>query len=1139
MASGRTNDLTVLLGMLAGDLGRVNDLTILTGVLPPDLGRANDLSVLVSYVPPTEGIKIIGTLIEYAVSELDSDCSLAGLPDTYMIFPDPKLTRSSVASVTSQSGPGPGDTVSASANLGRLLPVQSGTYQVAAEDLVLKLQEGGGVDKATYVWKQDSEADTEYRGVDDPRYWWGFHDANRGALIGPNNSTAVYHRLSNRIFLYTGKDVSGTGKIAVGYRTPEQRYDDWTFTTTQSTEKTFVGSHNMAAIELPDGRIMVVQRVDGDPFGPAKDFDVYHSEDGLTFTRVSKSIVERFDTSTAAVHNNSSQIRLAISGEYIRLCFVDTSDNLITYVSQDRGISWKRLTDSNNLTAISFTIGDTGDTDDNIPFDIEGVNDNGNFVLVYLSSGTAYTVVRLVGNQDQDWSAPGTLSFDILDTSIAIKAICMVRGPTYLWVFLFAYDVTLGQHAWTMIRVKREDYLKLGAEWQKQDRSEYDGTEEYPGRIKAIWAGSQVVFWGSAKTEAAGTDTSDGSCWMMGGWTNRSLGSRLPSDDFATYTAKDLMPIWWVAQQLEPSASTNTTWTKATVGAGAGSGQQNHLVLTGTNAADAVNYTYIFGSDPGWGFAGGAVVYPWEVSVDSGDSTHTAADVSVEIKSSDGTDQWSVTIQHGPTTTRLIDNVAASTVGDLSITIDNDSTQLTRFRLAVDEVSGVFTAQLSALNYTTGLWVTISGTITTAVTTGTSIKFGHLGQVQATQMRSYWREMAAMIDGVTPDETPGLRELGFTNPDDLIGQVCGPSSAPPMQLENGTQVAWAGAGGAAGDEFDIDIAYTFGVASMLTDSPRLDWRSGGADPQVAQTIIFDAGATGVLAHLWTHDSIMLVGTTDREIIIDYDSSLSFTVPIAGGTVSMDAFNTGNIALTVSSIANQHINIDTSSVRFTEHELASTSAGTYYVRVISGSALGKTWKITEHPELGRIVVGEEESLSAQGLAPSDKLVIFADRGAVKYSNTVTGCRYMRLRMLETDTATGDHRIGAIIPNMHHTLSVPLEWAHTDNEQPNITNYRTRGAIQWAYEEGPPQRTLTSRIVGDVTQRERDQLRFQMRLAGYELRPIAMVIDSDRPVGSALYGRIVSGSQFDNAAYYVDSNGVVRPAGDMSFQFVEEK
>ena len=148
--------------------------------------------------------------------------------------------------------------------------------------------------------------------------------------------------------------------------------------------------------------------------------------------------------------------------------------------------------------------------------------------------------------------------------------------------------------------------------------------------------------------------------------------------------------------------------------------------------------------------------------------------------------------------------------------------------------------------------------------------------------------------------------------------------------------------------------------------------------------------------------------------------------------------------------------------------------------------------------------------------------------------------VRVRIIEQEPPDGeDHfRVGSLVIGFRKDLGVPLDWSWTDNKQPNVTSYRTRGALAWSYREGPPQRVITGRFIGDTTQRWRDELRFALDELSYEVRPLVLVTDADRPNETAVLGRVNSGSEQDNAAWYVDSDGVKRTVGDQSFTFTEE-
>ena len=139
-------------------------------------------------------------------------------------------------------------------------------------------------------------------------------------------------------------------------------------------------------------------------------------------------------------------------------------------------------------------------------------------------------------------------------------------------------------------------------------------------------------------------------------------------------------------------------------------------------------------------------------------------------------------------------------------------------------------------------------------------------------------------------------------------------------------------------------------------------------------------------------------------------------------------------------------------------------------------------------------------------------------------------------LQVVHALREQDAGTLIVGMKLDIAVPLDWAHTDNQQANVTTCRTRGAIRWSFPEGPKQRTIVGRVVGDAN-RWRDRMRYVVGQIDFEARPTVLVQDTDRP-DLAILGRVTSGSQHDNAAWYKDSSLVLRTAGDQSITFEEE-
>ena len=207
-----------------------------------------------------------------------------------------------------------------------------------------------------------------------------------------------------------------------------------------------------------------------------------------------------------------------------------------------------------------------------------------------------------------------------------------------------------------------------------------------------------------------------------------------------------------------------------------------------------------------------------------------------------------------------------------------------------------------------------------------------------------------------------------------------------------------------------------------------------------------------------------------------------------------------------------------------------------VRVTSGSASGEVWRITQQFGDDFLRFGNETvSLGTQGLAAADTFDVYMT-SAVARNPSKAVQRYMRIRMSEP-TPEDDHRLGHLVIGLALDFDVPLDWSHTDNEQPNDTMYRTRGGTTWGFKEGPPQKVITGRIVGDVSE-WRKTFRGLLRQIGYEVRPIALVQDDTNEDATLTLVRLKSGSQHDNAGWDFDTvSGEWFPLGDQSVTFEE--
>ena len=300
-----------------------------------------------------------------------------------------------------------------------------------------------------------------------------------------------------------------------------------------------------------------------------------------------------------------------------------------------------------------------------------------------------------------------------------------------------------------------------------------------------------------------------------------------------------------------------------------------------------------------------------------------------------------------------------------------------------------------------------------------------------------------------------------------------------------------------------------------------------------------------------HNAASFFGTNVRRYLVDYDVNADFSTASSEHVSDSCVFDTDTTPLAVAQI-------NDCEVEFVPN-----------AKIIRGSLLGKyirfqtgrtkvsfgncTWRVIRHETNNVILVEKRLSATPQsaGATIGDEFLVFNNKSA-SYFESNERKPYCRVRIWDMDLASSDSQalprieLGTMQLGKRLHIDVPLDWAITDNEQPNVTTYRTRSAITWAYNEGPSQRTITGRLVGDV-ERYREKLRFVLRYLEYETRPITLVMDEDSidpaqnpsgPDERLMLCRITSGSQLDESAWYIDENGILRTAGDLSITFVEE-
>lgn len=1035
--------------------------------------------------------------------------TLIAKPGEWFLVPDPTFRgAASLVSATSQAGPSLGPAVPRSSNQGAAIPVLSGVPDADVEGLALAVARPGGLGAGEWGWRRASDATTEWRGQDEPRHVWGHH----APFADSTGSTNVFSVWCGSLgYLITGRIDPSTSLVTVRRLRPGvDRYDEWTTQPTWTLDNAIAsGDHNAAAIELPDGSVLLVVRIDDTP----QDFDVYRSTDGgETFRLVLADLVSTFREAGASTptHSSDSQIKLTRAGEWIRLTWI-SGGTVISFGSTDRGLTWKRLTNA------GITVYSTGATDDPYVYDVVGLDDAGTFMLSHGSSAPA--LGHLVANGFGDWEAR---TFGGVALPATARAVALVRTPVYFVEVVFYASGVAGAYMMRRAKVSGGTSQFYDQGWEQADEiADFEAGIKYaPGRWSAVWAGDRIFLHGSRRNVSSSyTDVGYSLGFYLGGWTRRPLWRYRYVVALDNMT-EPLLSRVWTPEVGTPTEPTGSPWTET--GTGTGAANMDRLRIESSSGA-AKRYVRSISpaSGPSWGQDQNAT-FRGVLKLDSGDGSDADDYIAVRVISQNNADdtQLDVSLRFSPTGIRVYDNNAAASLADLAITMDHAS-RFVEWRLALRKVGAAYKARLAALDTSTGVWVQTSLlTLDDQAIVGGAceLRFGHLVAPASGTYGSEWRELAVI-------EGDNAHQYDFDNPADVIGYPMVPA---PVRIERGVDARWSGLGGAQSDGFDAEVVYRNGVAALQIESPRYAWNS---TDDANQELVFDADPENGVGR-WIHDAIAIFGCNNAEVIVDYDDDPAFGSPSGGATIDLRRFGTGTTPATVL-VANG------TAVRLVGADSNQWVAGELvgaYMRATSGSAAGKTWKITRHPSELVIHCDEETStLVSQGLGVADEVEFFGPHGAATFATV--NKRYMRIRLSDADVAEGIHRLGTVIVGMRETIDVPFDWSRTVSEQPNTTTYRTRGAVSWAYQEGPSQRTWTGRIVGDVKPRQRDRFAALLRQVGFDARAVAWIFDDERPEEVALV-RVTSGAGLDQSIRFRDENDVIRAGGDLSVTLVEE-
>lgn len=1165
----------------------------------------------------------MGAVAEAVVSSVrDRDGAAVS---SFFVFPDPAyLGSNNVVDVTDQHGMYPGLVVPGNGNRGTANAALSGWPADDAEDVGVRVTRSGSVDSvAGYVVKRAS----------DP-LWMGmnsiFHVSDH-VTAHPNHrmpgGTVVYSGKLQKIFVVQPRlevlaNTSSDVGIGVHDREDGSSWGSLASTATFHAMDAAVDTGGTAdiseykcaavdACELDDGSILFV--VERDPSDP--DFAVYKSEDG--FVSAPALVADRVRSSTGALNLGLQVLspdgiitappntwafpaggytRIASSGPFVRVTriwknsldasnpsndvepYVYPTDSNIrnvveTFVSVDRGVSWKRLEGEVQLAAFDLAppngnhrLQPGGDH-----YDMVALGDEAGtmmmFRIAYIGVGT-WGLQFASASRDGEWS-----DFETIETFTASsvvedvvqkhdpRAMCAVTTPSHVFVFIWSDDASENDVSGTVVW---PHWLKvfgapialatLESAWSDYGNiaPPMQSMTVFPYRPKATWAGNRIVIHSGLVEE--GED--EGSLLLRAGDMTISLGglSTRPwnwtrEDDHAAHQFFGnavISTLTWRPYLGNPEdaasfssisfgTSVATNWTP----------ERYLMTVTGEGANYVVyqksGWTQSHGEN--WGenglgdFAVRAMKTGTTFEVDL-TATPTASTVDkalgFRVTGYDFDFIFSVTDAEWKLFDALTDTAVGTTLGS------DFAAGRVRAHVIINAARTAY--RVTLLYGVSGMsendeWEALGSY---NVSRG-SVSAGDRYKIRVGVLASTVGEPSTVLcslRGITISRYTGAGQgeagVSVTLPDSFIGI---PMYRTPTLSLGGLWLRWGGFGAAVGDTFTTQMSYQNGKDALSYPSPSIPLESSSTGEW---SVTLRAASEG---H-FTLDAIVLLNTVDPTAsflmsndLDDFEESGSPPV-----SVSLDA----SILPAVRVIA-----VKTSSFKLARIDGEPMPA--------KGELVGAYIKVHDgvfKPAL-RILSNEADGwITHEGLSSTSSLLIqvgqtatvFGDRMAFRFGS-VRRFRYMKIIFPANTTRgsvlKGRHRIGAIVPGVAFDFAPDLDWTSTTNvsRPTSVIEGETGRTIRRVL--GPVRRTYSSMVVGTIDGFRERMLALHHELSSSGLKPGVLVLDDrvcNRATGRAkhhviLYGSLTPNEELANAAWNLQENEWVQ-VGDVGVNFTEE-
>lgn len=1052
-------------------------------------------------------------------------------PIPILLLPDGVLTgRSNVVSVTSETGVHPAPAVADDDNLGDLVPQASspGLSADYAYDVSL-LRAGGVYSLAEWAWKNQTDTSSQYRGVDEVRYFDDPHDP-----YTPVGLTSATHPATSMTSVMSAVHAKRIGKILIymagpSIQTVYCRYrsigaadpNAWTLTTFNLTVEgggavKAAQTTGIEALEMPDGtlRLLVVSGTSGTA---DNDVHVFSSSDGLTWALCARAVLSK----AYGKQIDCRKFRAAQSGEWTRFVVIDNNGpTMRTFVSSDRCATWTWLQDSNK-TGADMPESNGNAVDPYGHLDIEGLGDaTGTFICAFRDGTATNKVLRyIVAGRDADWSENVSLMNTVLD----IYATALVQDGTRFYAIVTTGS-TVGNIQVELSFVELDRALEEGVyAWASLSCPWGTYSRYMPAYTTAVRGDPGIAFlFGLVDLDTGpGNAVGSSSCLLyLRRWTVRSLWTnereKPPSGGFTN----DFMTLRWDSLTGLPNrAATFTTpvahWSGVN---GSATWLADRLRIDSTNTSNGKYYfAYNEGAAPAKPWASTLPYIGWIVGVltttlNAFANDRTAVRVRALANSSGAT--FDLSFRHGVSGLVVYDQNASQALTTFTLNLADKFYRVrVGFGLAATTVVEVAVCAIGDEATTTG-WSTATVTPTSAV--GATFQGYEWGCMSGTaNLSSHWRR-------IEHDQNSNCHQYGFTNPSYLRGLPC---AAQPVFLQSDLYLGWSGGAGFEGDAWTLDPRHTNEVENLFLPSPDAAWVGTSL---TTQQIVFVASASDT-TKLLDHAGIAVFGTSTHRMTVEYAQTNSWGSPGYSAAVTNDL----TPALLVSAVTNGCVTVSGATLDDGEY------VGKYLRTALSGSNV-ISFEIERQVGQKLYLGAVGSSLVTMAFSAGASAWIHDDKFVVEHSS-VQRYPYMRLTFPApsgTTTATLDVRAGTLVAGVTHGFSTAINWAHSQSEVPNVELNEGGQGLRWGFELGRSRRTFEGTIRGDVA-RSRRMLANQLRtLAGFSAKPLVLATDKENLQRSAMLARFTGTIERDEVGWKQAEDGSWFPVGDLTVTFEEE-